>query len=605
MMCRNIAILILFPLLGVFARAQSIVHLRSHTEPGMTVLTWQVQGGRCDGYIVYSSPTPIRNSLHLKLARRIGFVPRGQAVNARMTAILGRPVTYVLPGRVQALAPNDEFLVLPVRSPARTFYAVVPVVGGSEAPLFRVGDNTLSTPAEERGGIPQPVFQSRLTWKDRVVDHYAQWIFSDSLPGYPAMTNVLSRAVNFGLLRRGTEGGHPLVVQLHGRGSNFLNMTFGSGNPKEWILALDDEIPGKLRSTFWFGYHEELNIADNPSLFPTSGTIEDYTVRRVVWTVQWVLSSFPIDRDRVLLSGVSMGGSGALWIGYSHPSLFSAIRAQIPRVNYAVEKDPNLGSGTRMLEGNLNLFSHLWGKPAARLTLPSGLPVWLRQNLGEYLNFLPTASVPPALIVSGRKDTNVGWFQNIGVLAQMEALHLGALWIWEPRGHTTPTQVEYGDVEALQSLARYRRQRSWPAITAASSNAQAGTGLVSDGDSVGQWNAQVDWMGPLVDEPDLWAVTLLPRDVLFGARILPAPDTVLCQLTPKRLQRFLLQPGQRYECRVYDGEKLLGTQVAMPDKRRDLTFSRLKIASPVRVEIRPLSPSDPSSVEKKPIPVLK
>ena len=37
--------------------------------------------------------------------------------------------------------------------------------------------------------------------------------------------------------------------------------------------------------------------------------------KRVLSTVEWVVAKFGIDRNRVYLNGISMGGSGSLGIG--------------------------------------------------------------------------------------------------------------------------------------------------------------------------------------------------------------------------------------------------------------------------------------------------
>lgn len=47
-------------------------------------------------------------------------------------------------------------------------------------------------------------------------------------------------------------------------------------------------------------------------------------------TVEWVKANYPVDPDRVYLSGVSMGGCGALGIGMPRGDVFSAVCVWVP-----------------------------------------------------------------------------------------------------------------------------------------------------------------------------------------------------------------------------------------------------------------------------------
>ena len=52
--------------------------------------------------------------------------------------------------------------------------------------------------------------------------------------------------------------------------------------------------------------------------------------KRVMATIERVIRQYGIDRDRVYLSGNSMGGSGTLGIGLRHGDVFAALKANVP-----------------------------------------------------------------------------------------------------------------------------------------------------------------------------------------------------------------------------------------------------------------------------------
>ena len=81
--------------------------------------------------------------------------------------------------------------------------------------------------------------------------------------------------------------GGALMIRPHPYGQNFLLVTSGSGEPGEWRLTLDDPLQNSDNHTWWFGYHETYDVMASTNLPPITGTIQDYTFRRVEFTVEW------------------------------------------------------------------------------------------------------------------------------------------------------------------------------------------------------------------------------------------------------------------------------------------------------------------------------
>jgi pimeloyl-ACP methyl ester carboxylesterase len=112
---------------------------------------------------------------------------------------------------------------------------------------------------------------------------------------------------------------YPLVVSLHGAWSNYrVNMrrVFGKGNlPGESDDAATRYFPA-LRAVDY--------IVASPYARGTMG-YQGIAEKDVLEVLADVKRRFPIDEDRVYLTGLSMGGGGTLWLGLTHPDTWAAI----------------------------------------------------------------------------------------------------------------------------------------------------------------------------------------------------------------------------------------------------------------------------------------
>ncbi|MBR1921408.1 MAG: prolyl oligopeptidase family serine peptidase [Kiritimatiellae bacterium] len=137
------------------------------------------------------------------------------------------------------------------------------------------------------------------------------------------------------------------MVQLHGRGGGkpeggilaqykcCVDKDGVGACPDDfYVLALDsmrdfNVAANKTHDEFWWGACPKFagpSKKDLPRLLKGPTSCE----RRVLATVEWVAATFGVDRDRIYLSGNSMGGQGALAIGLSHGEVFAAVNANVP-----------------------------------------------------------------------------------------------------------------------------------------------------------------------------------------------------------------------------------------------------------------------------------
>jgi len=112
---------------------------------------------------------------------------------------------------------------------------------------------------------------------------------------------------------------YPLVISLHGANSNHrlnLRRVFGKGNR-----------PGETdaEATRYFPPLREVDyIVASPLARGTMG-YQSLAEKDVYDVLADVRKRFPIDEDRIYLTGLSMGGGGTFWLGLTRPDVWAAI----------------------------------------------------------------------------------------------------------------------------------------------------------------------------------------------------------------------------------------------------------------------------------------
>ncbi len=117
---------------------------------------------------------------------------------------------------------------------------------------------------------------------------------------------------------------YPLVVSLHGAGSNHrlnLRRVFGRGN-----VAAESDIEA---SRYFPPLRDVDFIVASPFARGAMG-YQGIAEKDVYDVLADVKRRFSIDDDRVYLTGLSMGGGGALWLGLTRPDLWAAIAPVCP-----------------------------------------------------------------------------------------------------------------------------------------------------------------------------------------------------------------------------------------------------------------------------------
>ncbi len=155
---------------------------------------------------------------------------------------------------------------------------------------------------------------------------------------------------------------YPLVVGLHGAGSNhrlFLRRVFGKSNA---------EGENDVEASRYFPEWEDVDYIV-ASTFARGTMGYQGVAEKDVWDMLAdVKRRFPIDENRVYLTGLSMGGGGTLWLGLSRPDVWAAIAPVCPAPPpRTIERAPNA----------LNIPVHIFQGGADPVVRPEGVRAWV------------------------------------------------------------------------------------------------------------------------------------------------------------------------------------------------------------------------------------
>lgn len=167
---------------------------------------------------------------------------------------------------------------------------------------------------------------------------------------------------------------YPLVISLHGAGSNHrlnLKRVFGKSN-----------LPGEtdVEASRYFPEWEDVDyIVASPLARGTMG-YQGVAEKDVLDVLADVKRRFPIDENRIYLTGLSMGGGGTLWIGLTRPDIWAAIAPVCPAPP----------GGTDAFAPNaLNIPVHFFQGGADPVVRPEGVREWAKrlEELGTEVEY--------------------------------------------------------------------------------------------------------------------------------------------------------------------------------------------------------------------------
>ena len=567
----RIASLVASLLFATSAPAATITNLRATFHDGQTFITWDNLPGTGWVYHVLSSSVELVDASSLDYATELAQVGDNSAVDQRISSLVGITLTYRIAENQPPLDPTQGLFVATPTVGALTYYAVTAEkLGLGEDQTIVSGQNATRDAVWERVLRPRPVWQRTLA--SPAGEDYVLWTTNAPTPLVPAMCNLPGRAFHVGMIK-GAPGG-ALVMHGHGRGGNFFNSMSGTGTAGEWVLAIDDYLPTGDYASFYFGYEENYDL-EQPYNFPraSGGLVGDFTEQRVMFLLDWADREIPHDPNRVYAMGVSMGGSFAFFMGWHHPDRIAGTLSALPKVclGYRPDSYPDLRDS----------FDRLWGSPDLDLPSTVGARVFQWMDGREQARIERHRGSAPMVAFCGINDNIVGWAEKVAYFQAIQAQNGGGTWFWDERTHYTPhDQTEWAPMMAPRQLYKYRLDQSYPAFTNCSTNSNFGNGDPATAEPIGQINALVDWDETATTETQLrWEVTLRTRSVATRDGIIGAPASLTVDVTPRRMQSFIVAQNvlYRFEVRRKSDGVLIQNGTAMADEDAVLTLPQVTV----------------------------
>ncbi len=401
----------------------------------------------------------------------------------------------------------------------RAYYVVSVAVDGEEDLSAPVASDAV----EERVGSGVPILQRVVNpeqfmyIKNPTVRYYVRW-------ESPPTCNLPSRPFDYLVAIPPEPKGPPtpLHVALHCWGGS-LNGGYGwwYGGKDGAMMVATNQIP----YDWWACYHENLY-----TLKPfNEGVARSFSPKRVCAFVEWVKKHWDIDESRMTVGGNSMGGAGVShWLRYGDRFAYgiSWVGVHIPA------ESPQFRSSYERAVSKLE-----W-----KTMHETGVPAFDYMNDAYWLRKHREAETPFLAYSNGKNDGGIGWEQAVEFTRALQETRRPHIFVWGQAGHGQrayfPTPAAGGD--NVSGPLDIRLDRSLPAFTNCSLDDNMGNGDPKDGDAEGQLNMYLRWeTETIVDEKDRWEMTVYLVD---GA----PKDECTVDLTPRRLQRFKVKPGERF-----------------------------------------------------------
>jgi predicted esterase len=310
----------------------------------------------------------------------------------------------------------------------------------------------------------------------------------------------------------------------------------------------------------WWGWNQIRGHVKTPGFISPAE-------HRILDTIEWVVNRYHIDRNRIYLCGVSMGGCGTLGLGMPHGDIFAAIRAMVP-------------AGTEYAAYRMSGV-----QPASGPDAPAA-------ERDAWLQAVASPGLPDPPVIEDFSAQNDNWSKTQPALVQVaEAARLPLMLTWGLFGHATYGNLvaEYAPCEVGLAFPwlEIRRNEAYPVLAHASCDQHSPWSNAPEGfDEAGQMNAWFRWKN-IRDTPASFAMQIWlaqPKTI----HPITAPETATADITLRRLQQFKPQPGVAYRWQwTRDGKSLASGRIS-PDAARLLTIPGATITTaPVELSIEP------------------
>ncbi len=424
------------------------------------------------------------------------------------------------------------FVYSPDQGNGNVYYAVTRVVDGQEDfSKLQLGENSTSKPIKEKTGSGLVLLREldKVTkWYyipgESILKYYVKWEKPPNFNVSEPFDYLVVEPEKLSSLEH-----PPLSLALHQWGG-WLN----SG----WVWSYNLAQYGALHVStnqhpydWWTGFHE--NLGTLKPLTKEAGYVQPYTQRRIISFLEdFVIPHWRIDRERILLHGNSMGGTGASLWGIRQGEYFSNL---ISMVGVHVPNQSPQFKGS---------FEAVYGKyHSGVLFSENNKNVWVYLDNVKWLNEHLLVETPHISFSNGRNDQKIGWPQAWRFARALEQTKRPFTFKWGMRGHGERPYNMGGVID-------FCLHQSVPAFADGTLNDNLGDSP-SAAVNVGQINYYYLWKTEtIVDTQKEWGIDLFLRQKA------PA-DRAFVNVTPRRLQQFKTKPATVYHWKnVYKNQVL-------------------------------------------------
>jgi len=536
-------------------------NINAFHRSGQTFVTWTEVS--YDGqfyemlYRVYRHTQPI-DALNLADAEMIAEVNQMSGYNARRSEVRNEDHNYIIDPNGSELSDDTGLFVYTSKESGYFYYAVTSVMEGNENLKDFDLQNSIQNPIAESVDLPDAICQGVDNQNGKLVQEFVHWA-TDRMSykvghGFNFMINVSPEY--------DAETPAPIEIMLGGRSTTYYNSWASS---KMVTIRPDDYMPPTRNfpydgyqydnlQTWWSGcrnnYKTQTKRAD--------GVFVPYTENRILYYIDFVKKYYHIDHDRVYVRGGSMGGTGAMSFGLKYPDVVASVHAVVGcpnwRFNFHVV-DENY-QVTR--EGWRNEGKILWGDFDDNVLHENGTPMWDWMNAGWYAK--NHKEMPFLAMDNGKRDGSIVFFPIPGFYKDMSDSRHGFCARFYDGGHSgylSPFAIHFGNIVKDESFPAFQNM----SIDDDPGDIHEATGMAAldsfspqifSGDPAGEINGYrtIQWarelyqfdssnIDDMVDQADRYEIAFRLND---NCEV----DHVITDITPRRLQQFVISQGYPY-----------------------------------------------------------
>jgi pimeloyl-ACP methyl ester carboxylesterase len=367
----------------------------------------------------------------------------------------------------------------------------------------------------------------------------------------------------------------PVLLNLHGHwGDNRYGPDWREpGTPDFQQYCIIEIRPFDISETWWFGFAQNHDYRQS-STISDGDTIVNYTEHRVLRIIYDLMRDPAlgprVDPNRIYVLGHSMGGSGALAFALRYPNIFAASYANVPVTNPRTMGD---GGGLDLrdeiairwgsLERNLPVLSTGPGNWADHLQTFNGTGIWDWQDHQTNAQNRIGDEIIPLGVDHSLNDNLAEWptqgEPTYGAFNEGRRAWGGAVadagHIWLDYQGLPPTLGPDANNAPFAGFKVVLRE-SVPGLSNASGDLPIPPITTGGYNQTLEWSASWnDWDDAPIDETKGWQISLRTTD----------DSTQTVDVTPRRLQNFIITPGASYICenfRVSDNVRVAAGKVS-------------------------------------------